>query len=118
MIRTKTQFHVGRPATEVFDFWTDVRNELRYNPSAVRVEQTTEGPVGLGTAWAGEYRGMGALTLSVVEYDRPRRVARRGQAKTFDFASSLSFEPTATGTRVTAEASSRSAARSGCSRRC
>ena len=103
MIRTKTQFTVRRPAAEVFDFWTDVRNELSYNPSAVRVEKTTAGPVGLGTAWAGEYRGMGALTLSVVEYDRPRRVARQGRAKAFDFASFLTFEPTATGTRVIAE---------------
>jgi predicted ester cyclase len=103
MIRVKTQFHVDRPATEVFDFWTDVRNELRYNPSAIRVEKTTDGPVGLGTAWACEYRGMGPLTLSVVEYDRPRRAVRRGRARAFDFASFLTFEPTATGTHVTAE---------------
>jgi hypothetical protein len=102
MIRVKTQFIVERPAPEVFDFWTDVRNELRYNPSALRVEKTTAGPIGRGTAWSGEYRGMGPLTLSVIEYKRPHRVARQGRARAFDFASFLDFEPTATGTRVIA----------------
>jgi hypothetical protein len=102
VVRMATEFHVARPADEAFDFWTDVRNELRYNPSAVRVEQTTPGGVGLGTAWAGDYKGMGPLTLSVVVYDRPHYVVRRGRARAFEFASFLRFEPTDSGTHVIA----------------
>jgi hypothetical protein len=117
VVRVATEFHVARPADEAFDFWTDARNELRYNPSAVRVGQTSPGAVGLGTAWAGDYKGMEPLTLSVVAYDRPRYVVRRGRARAFEFASLLSFEPTDTGTRVIARGELASAACSACSNR-
>jgi hypothetical protein len=102
VVRIGTEFCVARLADEAFDFWTDVRNEVQYNPSAVRVEKTTPGAVGLGTTWAGDYKGMGPLTLSVVAYDRPRYVVRRGRARAFEFASFLRFEPTDAGTHVIA----------------
>lgn len=101
VVRRAAEFHVTRPAGEAFDFWTDVLNELRYNPSAVRVEQTTPGPVGLGTAWEGEYRGMRPLILSVVANNRARRLPFRNRASRMGIAGTFVLTTTAEGTGVT-----------------
>jgi len=34
---------------EVFDFCSDLRNELVWNPNAEQVDKLTDGPVGAGT---------------------------------------------------------------------
>jgi uncharacterized protein YndB with AHSA1/START domain len=102
MIMAEAELQINRPPEEVFDFWTDVRNENDWNPGSQGWEQTSPGPVGPGTTFKGEVQGMGAMTMEVVEYQRPFRVTRRGRAKSFDFASTLILEAGASGTRVKA----------------
>jgi hypothetical protein len=59
---------------EVFDYCSDNRNELEWNPAAVSIEKLTEGPVGLGTKYLARWKGApSALEVEVVEFDRPRR---------------------------------------------
>ena len=102
MIIAEAEFQIDRPLEEVFDFWADVRNENDWNPGSQRWEQTSPGSVGLGTTFKGEVQGMGPMTMQMVEYQRPFRVTHRGSAKSFGFASTLNFEPSASGTRVKA----------------
>jgi carbon monoxide dehydrogenase subunit G len=102
MITAEAELQINRPLEEVFDFWADVRNENDWNPGSQGWEKTSPGPVGLGTTFTGEVKGMGAMTMQNTEYQRPFRVIHRGSAKSFDFASTLIFEPSASGTRVRA----------------
>jgi hypothetical protein len=68
---------VNRPVEEVFDFLADIRNEAAWNPRVVRIEKTSEGPIGAGTAFHGLYKGIGPLHTELVEYERPRRLSFR-----------------------------------------
>ena len=69
---------IKRPAEEVFDFCADERNEPRYNPRMTLAEQTSSGPIGLGSQFRAEMRTMGrtmAMTIEWTAYERPRRLA-------------------------------------------
>lgn len=52
---------VDRPVEEVFDFLADIRNETAWNPRVVRIDKTSDGPIGAGTTFHGLYQGLGAL---------------------------------------------------------
>lgn len=67
---------IQAPVDEVFDFVVDERNEPRYNPRIVRAEKLGDGPVGRGSRFVAQPAGMGAagaMTVEVLEYERPRR---------------------------------------------
>ena len=68
---------VNRPVEEVFDFLADVRNEAGWNPRGVRIDKTSEGPIGAGTTFYGLYKGIGPLHTDLVEYKRPGRLSFR-----------------------------------------
>jgi hypothetical protein len=53
---------INRSVEEVFDFVTDARNELRYNPAILSAEKTTSGPMGRGTHFLLVGRTMGRST--------------------------------------------------------
>ena len=67
------------------------------------MEQTSPAPLGRGSTFAAEYKGMGPIAVDVTEYDRPHAVARHGRAKSFDFASVVRLTPTGPGTRLAFE---------------
>jgi uncharacterized protein YndB with AHSA1/START domain len=98
MIKAAVEVEIDRPPEEVFDLWADMRNDKDWHPSAQGVvEKITPGPLGLGTTFRGEYRGMGVVTEETTAYERPRRLGRRGAAKNFRVESTFTFTPTATG---------------------
>jgi carbon monoxide dehydrogenase subunit G len=103
MTRVRLELEIARPPEDVFDAWADLRQDMRWHPQAVRVEQTSPGPLGRGSTFAAEYKGMGPMELEVTEYERPRAVARHGRAKSFDFASRVLLAPTDPGTRLAFE---------------
>lgn len=68
---------IAAPVEQVFDMVADERNEPRYNPRIARAEKTSQGPVGLGTRFVAEPRGMGRrglMTIEIIAYDRPNRL--------------------------------------------
>lgn len=98
MIKAEVELEINRPPEEVFDLWADMRNDKDWHPSAQGVvEKTSPGPLGVGTTFRGEYRGMGVVTEETTEYERPRKLGRRGVAKNFQVESTFTFTPTATG---------------------
>ena len=98
MIKAEVEVEINRPPEEVFDLWADMRNDKDWHPSAVGVvEKTSPGPLGLGTTFRGEYRGMGTVTEETIAYERPHKLGRRGAAKNFRVESTFTFTPTATG---------------------
>jgi uncharacterized protein YndB with AHSA1/START domain len=63
------------PATPevVFDYLSDHRAELDWNPKCERMEKLTEGPVGMGTRYRAKWRNSPPVELETVAFERPRR---------------------------------------------
>ncbi|GAA2141743.1 hypothetical protein GCM10009844_12390 [Nocardioides koreensis] len=103
MTHISGEVSIDAPVEEVFDLVADERNEPRYNPRIVRAEKLSEGPVGSGTRFVAEPRGMGArgrMTLEVVEYGRPHRLHHVVRSSYLHVDGSLSFEEVDGGTRL------------------
>src|SRR5215217_6960115 len=68
----RTETVIRRSPEEVFDFCSDLRSELQWNPKAKYVEKLTHGPVGVGTRYRARWSNSGPTTVEVVAFDRPR----------------------------------------------
>lgn len=103
MTRISGEVTIDAPAETVFDLVADERNEPKYNPRIVRAEKLGEGPVGAGTRFVAEPRGMGAkgtMTIEVVEYDRPHRIHELVRSAYLEVDGTLTFEEVDGGTRT------------------
>jgi hypothetical protein len=108
MVHIEGEIVINRPVDEVFDFVADERNEPRYNPSMLRSDQTSTGPIGLGTTFRAESKMMGRTVETVIEctgYDPPRLLASRsrssfGPLPATEIQGTLTFEPAPRGTRM------------------
>lgn len=56
---------------EAFDYISDNRCELEWNPRCQGMEKITDGPVGVGTRFRAKWKGSPTVNLDVVAYDRP-----------------------------------------------
>lgn len=94
---------IDAPVGEVFDLVADERNEPKYNPRIRRAEKVTEGPVGPGARFVAEPKGMGAkgaMTLEVLEYERPHRLHNAVRSSYLQVDGTLTFEEVADGTKL------------------
>lgn len=62
---------VERPATEVFDYCSDMRTEADWNPVATSVTMISPGPVSKGSRFTAAFSGLGRSTAEIVEFARP-----------------------------------------------
>lgn len=103
MSRIDGEVVIAAPAEHVFDMVADERNEPRYNARIARAEKTSEGPVGRGSTFVAEPKGMGArgaMTVEVVDYQRPERLATSIRSTYMDVDGTLTFDPVDGGTRM------------------
>jgi len=56
---------------EAFDYLSDLRAELEWNPACKVMEKLTDGPVGLGTRYRAKWDKSPVVELEIVAYDRP-----------------------------------------------
>lgn len=94
---------IDAPVEEVFDLVADERNEPSYNPRIVRAEKLSEGPVGSGSRFRAEPKGMGArggMTLEILEYDRPHRLHHVVRSSYMQVDGTLTFQAVGAGTRL------------------
>jgi hypothetical protein len=54
-----------------FDYLSDLRSELEWNPKCESMEKLTPGPVGPGTGYRAKWKGSPYVQLDTVAYDRP-----------------------------------------------
>ena len=104
MTRIAGQVTIGAPVEEVFDVVADERNEPRYNPRVTRAVKVSAGPVGPGTRFMVEPRGGGTkrvMALTIMEYDRPRRLHNLVRSSYLRVDGVLTFEEVPGGTRLT-----------------
>ena len=57
---------IRRSPDEVFDYCTDLRREPEWNPRTRRIEKLTDGPIGLGTRYLGEWIRGDPMTIEFV----------------------------------------------------
>jgi len=103
MAHVEGQIIIHRPVDEVFDFVADERNEPRYNPQMRRAEQTSAGPIGVGTTFRAESTSLGrpvVMTIAFTDYERPRRLTSSTHLSNMDIQGTLTFDPVAEGTRM------------------
>ncbi len=103
MVRIEGEIVINRPVEEVFDFVADERNEPRYNPHMTRAEQTSDGPIGVGTRFRAEITSMGRsfeMLIEFIGYERPRRLASSTHLSFMDTQGALTFDPVPEGTRM------------------
>ena len=91
-----------RPVEDVFDYLADPRNEPQWLPGAHSVEKTSDGELGLGSAFLGEYQRAGRVELQIVEFERPWRVTFRARSKVVHFDDAVQLAPVEGGTRLVA----------------
>jgi uncharacterized protein YndB with AHSA1/START domain len=97
------EIFIAAPVEHVFDMVADERNEPRYNPRIARAEKTSPGPVGRGARFTAQPRGMGAagvMTVEIVDYERPRRLATSIRSPYLDVDGTLAFSQADGGTRM------------------
>jgi uncharacterized protein YndB with AHSA1/START domain len=103
MAHISGEITIDAPVQEVFDLVADERNEPRYNPRIVRAEKLGEGPVGRGSRFVAEPKGMGAkgeMTLEVLEYERPQRLHNVVRSSYMQVDGTLTFDEVEGGTRL------------------
>ena len=72
MTVVENSVEIARPPEVAFDYLSDMRNELKWNPDCQRMEKVTDGPVGLGTRFRAKWRASGVVEAECLRYDRPR----------------------------------------------
>lgn len=75
---------IARSAEDVFDYWVDLAREPEWNPKARRVEKVSDGPIGLGTRFEGEYLKGDTMTIEYVRFERPLAWATVGRSPRLD----------------------------------
>lgn len=57
---------------EAFDYLSDLRAELEWNPGCESMEKITAGPVGQGTRFRAKWKSSPLVEVEITRYDRPR----------------------------------------------
>jgi hypothetical protein len=86
---------IEAPADEVFDYASDLTNELEWGSAVVRVERIGEGPIGVGSKFLAEWKGSGPVEIEYVRFERPRHWTALGRNARID--TNLSGEVVALG---------------------
>lgn len=90
-MRIRKEIEVARPLEDVFDYVADPRHELQWHPRVRSMEKTSDGPIGAGTTFLGDYKGSGTMDFSLVEYDRPRHLRFLGENGRVSIDASIDF---------------------------
>jgi hypothetical protein len=85
-----------------FDYLSDHRAELEWNPKCQSMEKITPGPVGLGTKYRAKWKSSPYVELETVAYDRPHSWTMHNGGM-IEATFTCRLEPVPEGTRLHAE---------------
>ena len=92
------------PPSLAFDFVADPRNEVKWNPRALRVEQLSDQPLSVDSAFRVFGRMMArevAVDVHIVELDPPGRTQTRASSGPVRFETTYVIKPCGSGASVT-----------------
>jgi hypothetical protein len=70
----ENSFDTDRSPEEVFDYASDMRHELEWNPDVQSMAKVTDGPVGLGTKFHAKWKQSDQVEVECTRYERPGRL--------------------------------------------
>jgi hypothetical protein len=80
---------------------TDISREFEWNPRTRRVAKLTDGPVGAGTRWEGEWVAGDPMLIDYVAFDRATSWRSIGRSRGLLVVSEGRVEPAGDGARLT-----------------
>ena len=104
MARMEIGVVINCPIEEVCAYLNDVRNWPKWRSDVLEAEQTSEGPVGVGTTVRLVQQWMGQRSeaiLEVTEYEPNRKLKYWGTSGPGSAEHTYTFEPVEGGTKVT-----------------
>ena len=60
---------INKPVQVVFNYISDMRNELKWNPDVLYMQKTTAGPVGLGTHFKAKWHLSDTLDEQITKFE-------------------------------------------------
>jgi len=104
MARIEESVEIKRPPDKVFAFTTDAKSWPKWHPFIPKSEQTSPGPVGVGTTFRGAIRMMGLSmkwTAKATEYEPNKKWGKTITSGSMIIEDHLIFSPIETGTKFT-----------------
>jgi len=98
VVTLENAIDIARRPEDVFDYLTDMTNELEWSPRTRRVEKLIQGPVGLGTRYEAEWIKGSPMMVEYVRFARPASWASTGRSSRMDAESEGRVSPTERGT--------------------
>ena len=92
---------IGCSPEDVFDYVTDIGREFEWNSRTKRVAKLTNGPIGAGTRWEGEWVAGDPMIIEYVAFDRPRGWRAIGRSRGLLVVSEGRVEAAGDGARLT-----------------
>jgi uncharacterized protein YndB with AHSA1/START domain len=92
---------IARSREDVFDYVTDIAREFEWNPRTKRVVKLTDGPIGAGTRWEGEWIAGDPMLIGYVAFDRPTSWRSIGRSRGLVVVSEGRVEAAGDGSRLT-----------------
>lgn len=88
---------IDRPPEVVFDYASDMRHELDWNPDVESMSKITDGPIGVGTKFQAKWKQSEPLVVECVRFDRPNRLTLENGGS-IEAHVDISLTPNGTGT--------------------
>jgi uncharacterized membrane protein len=104
MINVEVSIVINRPIGEVFDFLSNMENNMKWRTSQQEVKKLSEGPIGVGTTYRMVNHILGRQLETeavVIEYEPNRKYTTRDKSGNLPLEAQRIFEPVEGGTRVT-----------------
>ena len=104
MARIEESVEIKRPADKVFAFTTDAKSWPKWQSTFPEAEQTSQGPVGIGTTFKGKIRMMGLTmkwTSNATEYEPNRKFGKNITCGPITNEQHNTYDPIAGGTKFT-----------------
>src|SRR3954470_361641 len=93
---------IARTPEDVFDYLSDLGNEVPWNPNCLAMEELTGGPIGVGTRFRAKWKQGPVIFPEVTAYERPHTWTYTNGGS-IACVLEITLEPTSSaGTRLTA----------------
>jgi uncharacterized membrane protein len=104
MINVEVSTVINQPVGEVFDFLSNMENNMKWRTSQQEVKKLSEGPIGVGTTYRMVNHVLGRqleTKAEVIEYEHNRKFMTSDKSGTLPVEAQRIFEAVEGGTRVT-----------------
>ncbi len=104
MARIEESVEIKQPADKVFAFTTEAKSWPKWQSTFPYAEQTSQGPVGVGTTFSGAIRMMGLAlkwTSTAIEYEPNKKFGKNISSGPVTIEQHNTYAPIEGGTRFT-----------------